>query len=251
MEGTNMTDVEKRKKLASLPWQALYDLAIKKEIEESQIKGKEKSVIISKLLIGDLLSDNEVDNLVNDYIYGDRVSFTLWNFEKKLLKEQYDVVAGNWPSAYNEVVLIVNEEHEISDYTLYTLGLKSHDEIDGLFMKIVNGEEVSFENTTYEYDDFIGLTFKLVLNADYYDKQGNIWVNRQNDEKYMKELIKNGTDIKIVGIIKPNEEALMSDSHGLIGYTSELTKYVINDSVYFIRLYRDINWSFFYLIFFI
>ena len=81
-----MTDVEKRKKLESLPWQALYDLAIKKEIVESQIKGKEKCVIISKLLIGDLLSDNEVDNLVNDYIYGDRVSFTLRNFEKKLKK---------------------------------------------------------------------------------------------------------------------------------------------------------------------
>ena len=161
------------------------------------------------------------------------VEFDVWTElmnNEELLKEQYDVVAGNWPSAYNEVVLIVNEEHEISDYTLYTVGLKSHDEIDGLFMKIVNGEEVSFENTSYEYDDFIGLTFKLVLNADYYDKQGNIWVNRQNDEKYMKELIKNGTDIKIVGIIKPNEEALMSDSHGLIGYTSELTKYVINET---------------------
>ena len=161
------------------------------------------------------------------------VEFDVWTElmnNDELLREQYDVVAGNWPSAYNEVVLIVSEENEISDYTLYSLGLKSHDEIDGLFMKIVNGEEVSFENTTYEYDDFIGLTFKLVLNADYYDKQGNIWVNRQNDEKYMKELIASGTDIKIVGIIKPNEEALMTQSHGLIGYTSELTEYVITET---------------------
>ncbi len=87
-----MTEIEKIKKLESLPWQALFDLAIKKEIDESQIKGKEKSVIISKLLIGDSLSDNEIDNLVNDYIYGDRVSFTLWNFEQKLQKEQYDIL---------------------------------------------------------------------------------------------------------------------------------------------------------------
>lgn len=161
------------------------------------------------------------------------VEFDVWTElmdNEELLKEQYDVVAGNWPSAYNEVVLIVNEQNEISDYTLYSLGLKSHDEIDGLFMKIVNGEEIKFENTTYEYDDFIGLTFKLVLNADYYDKQGNIWVNKQNDEKYMKNLIANGTDIKIVGIIKPNEEALMSSSHGLIGYTSDLTEYVITET---------------------
>ena len=97
-------------------------------------------------------------------------------------------------------------------------------------MKIVNGEEFSFEETSYEYSDFIGLTFKLVLNADYYDKQGEIWVNKQSDEKYMKKLIANGTDIKIVGIIKPNEEALMTSSHGLIGYTSELTEYVINET---------------------
>ena len=161
------------------------------------------------------------------------VEFDVWTElmnNEDLLKEQYDVVAGSWPTKYNEVVLIVNEKHEISDYTLYSLGLKSHDEIDGLFMKIVNGEEVSFEETSYEYSDFIGLTFKLVLNADYYDKQGEIWINKQSDEKYMKKLIVNGTDIKIVGIIKPNEEALMTSSHGLIGYTSELTEYVINQT---------------------
>ena len=63
-----MTELEKRKKLESLPWQALYDLAIKKDIEDSQIKGKEKSVIVSKLLLVDLLKDDEIDNIVNDYI---------------------------------------------------------------------------------------------------------------------------------------------------------------------------------------
>ena len=161
------------------------------------------------------------------------IEFDVWTElmdNDELLKEQYEVVAGSWPSAYNEVVLIVSEDNEISDYTLYTLGLKPHNEIENLFMRIINGEKVEFENTEYEYDDFIGLTFKLVLNADYYDKKGDIWVNRQSDEDYMKELIKNGTDIKIVGIIKPNEEALMSASHGLIGYTSDLTEYVINET---------------------
>ena len=87
-----MTELEKRKKLESLPWQALYDLAIKKDIEDSQIKGKEKSVIVSKLLLVDLLKDDEIDNIVNDYIYGDRVSFTLWNFERKLQKEHYNTI---------------------------------------------------------------------------------------------------------------------------------------------------------------
>lgn len=161
------------------------------------------------------------------------VEFDVWTElmdNEDLLKEQYDVIAGSWPTAYNEVVLIVNEENEISDYTLYTLGLRPRKEIDNLFMKIVNGEEIEFENTSYEYDELVGLTFKLVLNADYYDKQGSIWVNKQNDETYMKKLIEDGTDIKVVGIIRPNEEALTTSSHGLVGYTHDLTEYVINET---------------------
>ena len=87
-----MTEQEKRKKLDMLPWQALFDLAISKEIDEAQLKGKDKGIIISKLLSEAMLSDSEIDKLVNDYIYGDRVAFTLWNFDKKLTEEQYETV---------------------------------------------------------------------------------------------------------------------------------------------------------------
>lgn len=85
-----MTEQEKRKKLDMLPWQALFDLAISKEIDEAQVKGKDKNVIISKLLSEAMLQDSEIDNLVNDYIYGDRVAFTLWNFDRKPTQEHYD-----------------------------------------------------------------------------------------------------------------------------------------------------------------
>lgn len=87
-----MTEQEKRKKLDMLPWQALFDLAIFKEIDEAQIKGKDKSIIITKLLSEAMLLDTEIDELVNDYIYGDRVAFTLWNFDKKLTEEQYATI---------------------------------------------------------------------------------------------------------------------------------------------------------------
>ena len=87
-----MTEQEKRKKLDMLPWQALFDLAVLKEIDEAQIKGKDKSVIITKLLSEAMLLDTEIDELVNDYIYGDRVAFTLWNFDKKLTEEQYTTI---------------------------------------------------------------------------------------------------------------------------------------------------------------
>lgn len=146
----------------------------------------------------------------------------------ELLKSQYDVVAGHWPTKYNEVVLIVNEQNEVSDYTLYTLGLKDQSEIEGLLKKVVSGEEFKSETTNYTYDDILNLSFKLVLNTDYYEKQSGIWINRSDDENYMKKIVDNAEEIKIVGIIRPNPEAVVSTSHGEIGYTKELTEYVVN-----------------------
>lgn len=145
-----------------------------------------------------------------------------------LLKTQYDVVAGSWPKKYNEVVLIVDEKNNISDYTLYALGLKDQKEIENLFKKVASGEKFTYEPTTYEYDELIGLKFKLVFNTDYYTKQSGIWVNRKDDFDYMKKVIADAEDITIVGIIRPNEDAILNSNHGLIGYTKDLTEYVIN-----------------------
>lgn len=147
---------------------------------------------------------------------------------KSLLKSQYDLVAGTWPSKYNEVVLIVNERNEVSDYTLYTLGLKDRKEIKNLFKNMLSGNKFKTEDITFEYKDILNLKFKLVLNTDYYKKENNIWVNYRNDNEYMKEIINKSTDLKVVGIIRPNEDAVVNESHGEIGYTKELTEYVIN-----------------------
>jgi len=154
--------------------------------------------------------------------------FTELMDNKELLKTQYDVVAGSWPKKYNEVVLIVDEKNNISDYTLYALGLKDQKEIENLFKKVVAGEQFTYEPTTYEYSELIGLKFKLVLNTDYYTKKSGIWVNRKDDYEYMKKVIKDAEDITIVGIIRPNEEAILNSNHGLIGYTKDLTEYVID-----------------------
>lgn len=153
--------------------------------------------------------------------------FTELMDNETLLKTQYDVVAGSWPTKYNEVVLIVDENNNISDYTLYALGLKDQKEIENLFKKVAAGEQFTYEPTTYEYNELIGLKFKLVLNTDYYTKQSDIWINRKDDYEYMKKVIKDAEDITIVGIIRPNEEAILNSNHGLIGYTKDLTEYVI------------------------
>ena len=147
---------------------------------------------------------------------------------QKLLESQYDVVAGTWPKKYNEVVLIVNEDNEVSDYTLYTLGLKDQKEIEGLLRRMINGEEVTFESSSYNYQDILDLKFKLVLKTDYFEKNGNVWVDKSSDEDYMRKVINNSEEIKVVGIIKPKPDAVVGTSYGEIGYTKDLTEHVIN-----------------------
>ena len=148
---------------------------------------------------------------------------------EELLHSQYDLVAGNWPINYNEVVLIVNENNEISDYTLYALGLKDQKELEERWNKVQNGEEVEeSESTSYTYDELQNLSFKLVLNSDYYEKENGLWVDKSEDEPYMKELLNNCENINVVGIIKQNEQSVATGMSGGIGYTKDLKEYVIN-----------------------
>ncbi len=148
---------------------------------------------------------------------------------EELLHSQYDLVAGNWPINYNEVVLIVNENNEISDYTLYALGLKDQKELEERWNKVQNGEEVEeSESTSYTYDELLNLSFKLVLNSDYYEKENGLWVDKSEDEPYMKELLNNCENINVVGIIKQNEQSVATGMSGGIGYTKDLKEYVIN-----------------------
>lgn len=156
----------------------------------------------------------------------------VWNEmldNQNLLQSQYDVLAGKWPTKYNEVVLIVDENNEISDYTLYSLGIKDIKELNESIEKIKNKEKVEAgESESYSYDDLLNYKFKILLNTDYYKESGNAWQDMSNDDEYMKNVVDNAEEITIVGIIKPNEENVSSSGAGMIGYTKELKEYVIN-----------------------
>ena len=148
---------------------------------------------------------------------------------KELINSQYDVLAGHMPNSYDEVVLIVDEENQISDYTLYSLGLRDIDELKDKMNKIKNGEQVEEdENQVFSYDDLLGLEFKLLLNTDYYEKENGMWVDKSDDEEYLKEKIKDAEAIKITGIIKAKSDTNISSTAGIVGYTKELTEYAIN-----------------------
>ncbi|MGL5152232.1 MAG: ATP-binding cassette domain-containing protein [Clostridium sp.] len=159
--------------------------------------------------------------------------FNMWKelfSNEELLKSQYDVVAGAWPKNYNEVVLMVNEDSEVSDMTLYSLGLLDSTELEDAMKKMAQGEEVSIksEDASFTYDDILNLNYKLVLNSDFYEKQGNKWIDKRENSVYMKNVIDNAVNIKVVGIIKPSEGSLMQSESGAIGYTHALTEYVVN-----------------------
>ena len=153
-------------------------------------------------------------------------SWTELTGNETLLKSQYDLLAGSWPSAYNEVVLVVTDENEVSDYALYSLGLLDQENLKEMVRAVMKGEEITSEEKSFTYDDVIGLTFKLVLNTDYYEFENGIWVDKREDENYMKNLLSNSEDIKVVGIIRVNEESTISTT-GVIGYTKALTNYTI------------------------
>ena len=146
---------------------------------------------------------------------------------KNLLNSQYEVISGRLPESYDEMVLIVDENNEINDFVLYSIGLKDQKEIQETMMNMMQGKEIQeFEETVFSYEDILSTNYKLVLNSDYYKKENNVWVDKSNDLSHIKEIVNSGIDLNIVGIIKPKEGSNISVTNG-IGYTKELTEYVI------------------------
>ena len=148
---------------------------------------------------------------------------------EEMNKQMYQVITGRMPEKFNEVVIMVDENNQISDYALYALGLKDQSELKEIFKQLANGEKIETTQTTYEYDDLLNLTFKLLLNTDYYEKVNGIWVDKSNDKEYMQKILETAEEIKVVGIIKPNENAVVTNSSvGGVLYTKDLEEYVIN-----------------------
>lgn len=148
---------------------------------------------------------------------------------QSVLDEQYDVLAGSWPTAYNEVVLVVDENNELADFTLYSLGLKDPDEVKTIFKNVMSGKGFESEDVSYTYDELIDKTFKLVLPTDFYqynEKTGK-WDDMSEDEKYMKKVVDNAESVKICGIIKPNPDAVNTSISSGIGYTKDLMEHLI------------------------
>ena len=160
---------------------------------------------------------------------------SVWNQllgNQQVLDEQYDVLAGHWPENFNEVVLVADKNNEVDDYTLYSLGLKDPEEVRTLFKKMMVGESYETEkDISYTFDEILDTEFKLVMPTDMYkynDVTGT-WDDYSKDDKYMTNVVNNGTDIKVCGIIRPNDDAVSTSLSSGIGYTAKLTEYIIEE----------------------
>ena len=155
---------------------------------------------------------------------------------KEFLNKQYDVVAGRMPEKYNEIVLAVDKNNQISDYTLYSLGLKDTKELEEMMKKAQAGEKIEpTAEVSYSYDDILGLKFRLLCNTDYFSKNSDgTWTDKTDDAIFVQSALeKNAEDITVVGIIKPAENSVTSETSGFVGYKSELMDHLIkkvNDS---------------------
>lgn len=151
-----------------------------------------------------------------------------------LYQEQYDVKAGRWPKKYNECVLVLNNNGKISDFMIYTLGLRDYSELDTMIQQFSQEEKVTVPDNSqsYSYDDIIGINFKLVNPSDcyQYDANYNIYRDKTDDQAYMKQLIDNGENLEIVGIVQPSDGANVTMLQSGIGYLPSLSDHVINQA---------------------
>lgn len=151
-----------------------------------------------------------------------------------LYENQYDIKSGRWPKQYNECVLVLTKNGNINDFMLYTLGLRDHKELDNMVEQFSKDEKVNVpqDNSSYSYDEIVGTTFKLVNAQDYYeyDKTYHVYKDKTEDKTYMKKLVQNGEDMKIVGVVQPSESATATMLKSGIGYPADLTMHVIEQA---------------------
>lgn len=150
-----------------------------------------------------------------------------------LLKDQYDVIYGAWPAAYNEIVLVLDKNNELDDTTLYALGLESEEEVGKVITAALDGTKLEEkEAQKWSYEEICNMEFRAILNSDCYsyDENTGLYSDLRDTDAGVKYLYDNALPLKVTGIIRPNEENDTPMLSGSIGYTSGLTEYVIESS---------------------
>ncbi len=150
----------------------------------------------------------------------------------ELIERQYDLVYGSWPQEYNEIVLVLDENNELDDITLYALGLLSKDEMDEMMEAAVNGEKIENKTNSWSYEELCGKEYRTILNSSCYayNESTGLWEDMRDTDTGLKYLYDNAIPLKVTGVIRPNEDYNTTMLTGKIAYTHFLTEYVIKQS---------------------
>lgn len=152
--------------------------------------------------------------------------------DREMLESQYEMLAGKWAEEYNEVILILPDSNSISDLLVYSLGLREQEELEKMLSKLMAGEKIEDTNQPLEwtYDELMNIPLKLVdaTKTYKYNEKYGIYEDMSENSEFIEELYEASTDIKIVGVVCPKSSSGMSSMMSGIGYTKELTEYVIN-----------------------
>lgn len=192
---------------------------------------------VMSAMMGQSMADN-VSQMTNTYssLMGSSSMSSYDAFRELLstdmLKTEYEVLAGRLPEAYNEVVVLVTDRNELSDVTLYTLGLRNQGELEGMMSSVMAGESFDLDtgDLSFSYDDLMGMEFSMLTAPEFYQKNDDgTWTDMRSDSEFMEQAAENGLKLKVVGILKPDADSLISSTNsGGIGYTHALTEYMID-----------------------
>ena len=152
--------------------------------------------------------------------------------EPSLYEDQYDVLAGHWPTAYNEAILVLNADGSVSDFALYLLGVRDDAELDNFIRQYTRSHQIDLPEDygTYSYEDFLGLSYKIFTSSDLYayDEERQIWRSHAEDEAYLEQLAANSPELTIVGVVQPKADASSAILPSGVAYTHALTYYAID-----------------------
>ncbi len=226
----------------------IYTKSIDGKIIRSDTQSLMQEIIMNNIgldlsALMDIGSDSSTgsNSVMNMMFSGSGLSMSLWQemlpgdngmLINPLLEKQYDLVYGSWPNQYNEIVLVLDENNELDDITLYALGLKSEESINAIMEAAINKTELPVDTQKWSYEEICGMEFRTVLNSDCfsYDQSTGLYNDLRETDAGLQYLYDNAIPLKVSGIIRPNEDAISSMLYGSIGYTSALTEYIIEHS---------------------
>ncbi|MBQ5801337.1 MAG: ABC transporter ATP-binding protein/permease [Clostridia bacterium] len=149
-----------------------------------------------------------------------------------LLYSQYDLIDGEWPNSYDEIVLVLDKNNELDDLTLYSLGLLSEETINDLMASAMQGKEIEIDKTSFSYEEIRAKEYRVILNSSCfsYNEETGLYTDLRSTDAGMKYLYDNALKLKVSGIIRPKEDISAYMLTGAIGYTRALTEHVIEES---------------------